>query len=120
MDPSCSTPMSNTIQLLWKHKCPMCIPKTQTHNCARNFQNIATMINFPFPSPTTCRRCHARLFYHESNDMCCIVGRFHCHKLMLLKSCLKYFQTPRIKEDILGIILEVTTTYFHLLHSMFI
>lgn len=47
----------------------------QTHNSAQNFHNNVKMVKFQLPS-CTCRRCHARLFYHESHDMCCSGGKF--------------------------------------------
>ena len=45
------------------------------HNCARNFRNTVVMVMFQLSTPTTCAHCHARLFYHESRDMCCSGGK---------------------------------------------
>ncbi|KAL6140766.1 hypothetical protein ACLB2K_059060 [Fragaria x ananassa] len=45
------------------------------HNCARNFHENIGVAKYHLPAPKTCRHCHARLFHHESNDMCCKNGK---------------------------------------------
>lgn len=45
------------------------------HNIARNFKNNMMMAKSRLPHPFTCRHCNARLFHHESRDMCCNGGK---------------------------------------------
>ncbi|XP_050374857.1 uncharacterized protein LOC126792486 [Argentina anserina] len=45
------------------------------HNCARNFHESIGVTKLHLPEPTTCPHCYARLFHHESKDMCCKNGR---------------------------------------------
>ncbi|XP_058746222.1 uncharacterized protein LOC131619101 [Vicia villosa] len=58
-----------------------CHPQSSRHpfraryNIARNFKNNMVMAKSRLPNPTTCRRCNARLFHHESRDTCCSGGK---------------------------------------------
>ena len=45
------------------------------HNCARNFHEIIGVTKLHLPAPTTCLHCRARLFHHETKDMCCLNGK---------------------------------------------
>ena len=45
------------------------------HNCARNFHETIGVAKLHLPAPITCPHCHARLFHHETKDMCCLNGK---------------------------------------------
>ncbi|XP_061993036.1 uncharacterized protein LOC133710911 [Rosa rugosa] len=49
--------------------------RCKSHNCARNFHENIGMRKYHLPTPKTCPHCHARLFHHESKDMCCLNGK---------------------------------------------
>ncbi|KAF1854814.1 hypothetical protein Lal_00026526 [Lupinus albus] len=42
------------------------------HNSARNFRADRRMIASQLPTPTLCTWCNARLFHHETENMCCL------------------------------------------------
>ncbi|KAM2230703.1 hypothetical protein ACFX1S_015083 [Malus domestica] len=45
------------------------------HNCARNFNENMGIPRFHMPNPTTCPDYHARLFSHETFEMCYLRGK---------------------------------------------
>ncbi|XP_050896083.1 uncharacterized protein LOC127102791 [Lathyrus oleraceus] len=45
------------------------------HNIARNFRNTVMTIKSLLPTSSECRRCNAKLFHRESQDMCCKGGK---------------------------------------------
>ncbi|KAM5582463.1 hypothetical protein ABKV19_002737, partial [Rosa sericea] len=47
----------------------------RSHNCARNFHENIGITKYHLPAPKICPHCHARQFYHESKDMCCLNGK---------------------------------------------
>ncbi|XP_062014501.1 uncharacterized protein LOC133731040 [Rosa rugosa] len=49
--------------------------RRKPHNCARNFHENIGIKKYHLPPPKTCPYCHARLFHHETKDMCCLNGK---------------------------------------------
>ncbi|KAH7864811.1 hypothetical protein Vadar_034126 [Vaccinium darrowii] len=45
------------------------------HNCARDFHEYHGISRSLLPAPRTCRHCHARLFLHETTELCCKSGK---------------------------------------------
>jgi len=70
-----------------------------TNNNARNFSNIIAMMKF-------------RLFYHESQYMCCLGEKVLFSDVIVLNVFFKYFMVVRLKVDILNNIPEVTICFY--------
>ena len=49
--------------------------RQKSHNCARNFHEHTGIKKHHLPRSRTCQHYYARLFHHESNDMCCLNGK---------------------------------------------
>ncbi|KAH7865779.1 hypothetical protein Vadar_011094 [Vaccinium darrowii] len=45
------------------------------YNCARDFHEYQGIPRSQLPAPTTCHHCHARLFLHETTELCCKSGK---------------------------------------------
>ncbi|KAH7853445.1 hypothetical protein Vadar_002482 [Vaccinium darrowii] len=45
------------------------------YNCARDFHEYQGIPRSQLPAPTTCHHCHARLFLHETMELCCKSGK---------------------------------------------
>ncbi|XP_029152438.1 uncharacterized protein [Arachis hypogaea] len=65
-----------------------------SHNCARNFQEDATIIRTPLPIPRTCQYCSARLFHHETFEMCCNGGKVSLPRVNAPQELLEIFLDP--------------------------
>ncbi|XP_020967548.1 uncharacterized protein LOC107613060 [Arachis ipaensis] len=65
-----------------------------SHNCARNFQEDATIIRTPLPIPRTCHYCSARLFHHEMFEMCCNGGKVSLPRVNAPQELLEIFLDP--------------------------
>ncbi|XP_029151589.1 uncharacterized protein [Arachis hypogaea] len=65
-----------------------------SHNCARNFQEDATIIRTPLPVPRTCHYCSARLFHHETFEMCCNGGKVSLPRVNAPQELLEIFLDP--------------------------
>lgn len=61
------------------------------HNSARDFLNTSPMAASRLPPPSTCTRCNARLFYHESCDMCCSGGKISLEQVDVPPELLEIF-----------------------------
>ncbi|XP_016165030.1 uncharacterized protein LOC107607615 [Arachis ipaensis] len=65
-----------------------------SHNCARNFQEDATIIRTPLPIPRTCHYCSARLFHHETFEMCYNRGKVSLSRVNAPQELLEIFLDP--------------------------
>ncbi|XP_057744737.1 uncharacterized protein LOC130962553 [Arachis stenosperma] len=65
-----------------------------SHNCARNFQEDGTIIRTPLPVPRTCHYCSARLFHHETFEMCCNGGKVSLPRVNAPQELLEIFLDP--------------------------
>ncbi|XP_057719816.1 uncharacterized protein LOC130934246 [Arachis stenosperma] len=65
-----------------------------SHNCARNFQEDGIIIRTPLPVPRTCHYCSARLFHHETFEMCCNGGKVSLPRVNAPQELLEIFLDP--------------------------
>ena len=58
------------------------------------FQEDATIIRTPLPIPRTCHYCSARLFHHETFEMCCNGGKVSRPRVNAPQELLEIFLDP--------------------------
>ncbi|XP_057718201.1 uncharacterized protein LOC130932800 [Arachis stenosperma] len=65
-----------------------------SHNCARNFQENTIVLQTTLPPTRTCTHCNARLFHHETFDMCCNGGKVSLPQVNAPQELLDIFLDP--------------------------